>query len=59
MPWHGSLASIDRCNKVQWYIRLNVAEGQGAKPAPSFFLKISIFIYLLDSMIILIMLDLN
>jgi hypothetical protein len=39
MPWHGSLASIDMCNKVQWYIRLNVAEGQGAKPAPSFFLK--------------------
>jgi hypothetical protein len=49
---------LNRCNKVQCAIRLNVAEGQGAKPAPILFYLISIFIYLLDFMIILIMLDL-
>jgi hypothetical protein len=52
--------ALNRCNKVQCEIRLNAAEGQGAKPAPTLLLfLISIFIYLLDFMIILIMLDLN
>jgi hypothetical protein len=38
--------ALNRCNKVQCEIRLNAAEGQGAKPAPTLLLFFNYNFYL-------------